>query len=219
LYQLFLFCKKLICSNEDQQDFIFLALCLGPVLAVIVLHSVLYDSWRQLYFIYPAFLLLCVRGFVFLSSLTLRSIVLKYILYVITCLALGFYANWIRINHPYQFSYFNIFAGQDIRYRFDVDYWGVGNRRALEDLLKKDQRSHITIYPVSLTVLHNSFMLLPENMRSRVSLAKSAEESNYILTNYRNIKESDDQKLKALYPIFYQIKVDSEPIITIYRVN
>ena len=232
-YYLFLFCIgapvilvaiiknkfSLWSNNEEMQDSVFLALFISPIAMVIFLHSILYDGWRHLYFIYPAFLLICVRGFVFIDTLTFSGRSLKLMLYGITCCALGYYANWIRVNHPYQFSFFNFFAGHEIRYSFDMDYWGVGNRRALEDLLTKDRRSKIAIYPASLTVLHNSLMLLPENMRARVSLVKSAEESNYVFTNYRNIKESDDQNLKALYPIFHQIKVGSEPIITIYRVN
>jgi hypothetical protein len=37
---------------------------LGPLVVVVVLHSALYDGWRQLYFIYPVLLLLALRGLV-----------------------------------------------------------------------------------------------------------------------------------------------------------
>ena len=40
----------------------------GPISAVLLFHSVLYDGWRQLYFVYPAFLLLATKGWMVLWS-------------------------------------------------------------------------------------------------------------------------------------------------------
>jgi hypothetical protein len=44
------------------QDFLFLAVAGSPIFAAIVLNSTLYDGWRQLYFIYPAMILLSLGG-------------------------------------------------------------------------------------------------------------------------------------------------------------
>jgi hypothetical protein len=49
-------------SDAELQDIVFLVLFFGPIAAVIAFHSVLYNGWRQLYFIYPSFLLLATRG-------------------------------------------------------------------------------------------------------------------------------------------------------------
>ena len=62
-------------------------------------------------------------------------------------------------------------------------------------------------------------MVLSEDVRYRISLANSEADADYILTNYRNVPFSKDQQLLAKYPIYLQIKVDSEPIITIYKVK
>ena len=62
-------------------------------------------------------------------------------------------------------------------------------------------------------------MVLSEDVRYRISLAKSEEDADYILTNYRNVTFVKDQQLLAKYPVYLQIKVDSEPIITIYKVK
>ena len=201
------------------QDVVFLALFVLPIAIVITLHSVLYDGWRHLYFIYPAFLLVCLRGFVFLRDHFFTKKIAKTFFYLLTCCILGYYAYWIRANHPHQSTFFNIFAGSEKRYRFDIDYWGVGNRRALEKLLEKDPRPQIKIFPVSYTQLDYSFMVLSEDVRYRISLANSEADADYILTNYRNVAFSKDQQLLAKYPIYLQIKVDSEPIITIYKVK
>src|SRR5262249_34061928 len=53
-------------GDEELQDLFFLGLVVLPIAAVIVLHSVLYGGWRHLYFIYPAFLMIAVRGWMVL---------------------------------------------------------------------------------------------------------------------------------------------------------
>jgi hypothetical protein len=50
-----------------------------------------------------------------------------------------------------------------------------------------DSRPQIKIFPVSYTQLDYSFMVLSENVRYRIALAKSEEDADYILTNYRNV--------------------------------
>jgi len=210
---------KLWSNDAEMQDVVFLAIFFLPIAIVIALHSVLYDGWRHLYFIYPAFLLVSLRGFVFLRDHFFTKKISRTIFYLLTFCALSYYAYWIRANHPYQSTFFNIFAGSEKQYRFDIDYWGVGNRRALERLLEMDSRPQIKIFPVSYTQLDYSFMVLSENVRYRIALAKSEEDADYILTNYRNVPYAKDQQLLAKHPIYLQIKVDSEPIITIYKVK
>ena len=55
-------------GDEELQDAVYFGLFAVPIVAVILLHSTLYDGWRQLYFIYPAFLLLVIRGWVWLGG-------------------------------------------------------------------------------------------------------------------------------------------------------
>jgi hypothetical protein len=55
---------RLFKYTSEWQDLLFLSLGLGPLAAVIGLHSVLYSGWRQLYFIYPMLLLVGLRGLV-----------------------------------------------------------------------------------------------------------------------------------------------------------
>ena len=50
-----------------------LAIFFTPLFAVIFLHSVVYDSWRHLYFIYPSFLLIALYGFQKIISNCMRN--------------------------------------------------------------------------------------------------------------------------------------------------
>ena len=49
-------------NHQKRNDAIFLSWFFLPLVAVIVLKSVVYDSWRQLFFVYPAFLLISLKG-------------------------------------------------------------------------------------------------------------------------------------------------------------
>lgn len=57
--------RQIWSTQGELQDLIFLTLLLGPVLAATVLQSILYNGWRHLYFIYPAFILIAIRGLIF----------------------------------------------------------------------------------------------------------------------------------------------------------
>ena len=50
------------------EDTIYLILLFIPIIMVITLNSTLYNGWRHLYFIYPVFLLISIKGFDFLNA-------------------------------------------------------------------------------------------------------------------------------------------------------
>lgn len=60
-------------DEDEMQDYIYFAIFFAPLAAVILLASVLYDGWRQLYFVYPSFILLATLGFHKLISWMLPS--------------------------------------------------------------------------------------------------------------------------------------------------
>ena len=43
---------------------------------------------------------------------------------------------WMYSNHPFQNVYFNILAGKKFNERFEMDYWGISNKNALEYIAK-----------------------------------------------------------------------------------
>jgi len=59
------------------QDFIFLTLSFGPILAMVVLGSTLYDGWRQLYFVYPSIIFLAVKSIAYFLVINHLEILLK----------------------------------------------------------------------------------------------------------------------------------------------
>jgi len=193
-------------------SFIWLAV---PFLSVLALRSVLYDGWRHLFFIYPAYILVALFGLDNLLSLQLKylsSVLQEFVLYAIVILGLIQPLRFIIRNHPYEYVYFNRFAGADyqvIKNNFEMDYWGLAYFDALKDLSKLDNNPQIYI-KLDNTPGKLNLMMLPEKDAERFILKNDLDKSNYFLTNYRWHPEGYDLDL------FHSIKVNNAKINSIY---
>ncbi|SHI47121.1 hypothetical protein SAMN02745146_0977 [Hymenobacter daecheongensis DSM 21074] len=176
-------------TRTGRQDLLYAAWFFGPLLAVIVLRSVLYDGWRHLYFIYPAFVLLGMRatvsGWRYASRSTRQGrLALVGILMLMTSILHTIFR--IVQDHPYQNVYFSALPGPLARRLFERDYWGLAGREGLEWVLAHDSRAHIRVGTDARAalVLHNNSLLLPPAERARL-LFTPAEKADYFLTVYR----------------------------------
>jgi hypothetical protein len=204
-------------GDKELQDVIFLVLFAAPIAAVILMHSVLYDGWRHLYFIYPAFLLVAMEGWVSLWGKSLVWTIRKSVLAATTAISLAYTGVWMWKAHPFQNVYFNTFAGTDLRTRYELDYWGLANRKALEYILRNDDSEVITVRADSFTPLSTSFKMIDTQEKRRLRYSKYLNLSQYVLTNYRLVTDPDDAKYATNYDLFYQIRVDDEVILSVFR--
>jgi len=152
----------------------------GPLVGVISLHSVLYDGWRHLYFIYPAFVLVAGLGLQVVwqdwqrgrtraaSPTTLATGTL------LLALALGTaQVAWRMVaEHPFQYAYFSFLPGRVIEQNFERDYWGLSVKQGLEWVLAHDTRPAV---PVSMDArtemtLRINAKMLPPAARARLRL-------------------------------------------------
>jgi hypothetical protein len=153
-----------------------------PVVAVIVLDSVVYDGWRHMFFIYPAFVLMVVAAFN-----TLMQKKGQVITAVIVLVVLSPTIFFMIRNHPLQFIHFNLLVDrktpEHLRSQYELDYWGVAYKQGLEIILRHDTSSRIKISsqnpPCDLNL-----ELLPDKDRKRF-IFTVIEDSDYFLTNYR----------------------------------
>jgi hypothetical protein len=207
-------------SDDDWlQDCIFLVFFWAPVLAIIFRGATLYDGWRHAYFVYPAFLLLAIKGFVELTKIKIygRSIALLIILITITSLMIT--ASWMNRNHPYQNVYFNFLAGKNWKDHFDVDYWGLSNRQALEYILEHDASESINVLaqnPV-LMPLEMAKILIPVPHKNRIQVLQNTDKNknaDYMITNYRLTAQQTPDKD---FELIHEIKVNREVIVSIYK--
>ncbi len=208
---------RLWADEAELQDAVFLALLAAPVAAVILLGSTLYDGWRQMYFIYPAFILLAVRGWVSLWRASSPGNTVKALLLLFTSVSVLHTAVWIWKAHPLQNVYFNLFAGKDIKDRFEMDYWGLANRKALEYILENDRSPVINVRADSVTPLDHSLLILSKRDRQRLRNTPEKAEPYYVLNNYRLFTEPVEKRYGKDYDLFYEIRVDGEVVVSVFK--
>jgi len=175
-------------QTKARNQLIYLACFVGPVVAVIILHSVLYDGWRQMYFIYPAFLLLAIYG---LSSILRARFsygdlpkVIILILLITSFVGTGF--TMIK-SHPFEDVYFNILLSKKdnyLRRTFELDYWGICYKQAEEYILAHDKSPVVNLMFANYPGINNLLILKPEE-RNRIRYVNSEDQADYFITNYR----------------------------------
>jgi hypothetical protein len=213
-------------SSADRfYDLVPVVLFFFPLLAVILLHSVLYDGWRQVYFLYIPFMMIALRGFQGLFQLlTVRSrknsfLWLYRILFL--CAAASCIDNVIFIAryHPDEQVYFNFLAGKEPVRDFEGDYWGLSYREDLEYILQSDPSDTLKICAVNWPVKANADAFPPEQ-RKRLKFT-DIDEAKYFISNYRFPIEHDKFAGRE-YPYdspLYEVKVKNYIISGVYGLN
>ena len=205
-------------SNGQQlQDVFILAIASGPVVASIVLNSTLYDGWRQLYFVYPAFLLLSVCGAHSIISQKLFGAKVAQWVVIAFAVQITFNMTWMIRNHPYQFLYFNELFSTSDKYKYEYDYWGVTNLKGIQFILSNDSSERITIKPLGATAIEQSISIINSADRKRLLFDPMNGSPDYILTNYRGFDGSRLTRPSDTYVVFYELVVGGRPALTIYR--
>ncbi len=222
LFKSFFNCSLESCFQNNQNKFniLLFAWFSIPFFWIVVFKPVIYDAWRHLFFIYPALLLISIKGFIFLFSYIKLKFKRKnyyyviFILFFIVFLNIFFVTKFMIANHPYQNMYFNKLAGfnmQSIRNNFEFDYWGLSYRKALEFILDNDASSQINIFVDSSPGNINYYILTAEN-KERVNYVQNESKAEYFIGNYKFHKED--------YPYdnnFFSIKIKNAEIISVYK--
>jgi hypothetical protein len=206
-------------SSLQRNQLIFLACFAGPIIAVIARHSVLYDGWRQVYFIYPAFLLLAIYG---LSSIFNSRIfsgdfpkILASFILVISCAGTGF--TMIK-SHPFEDVYFNILLSKKenyLRMTYELDYWGTSYKQALEYITFHDSSPNLKIRVANEPGLANINILKWED-RKRISYVNSEDSLTYFIANYRwHPLDYQYPKQKKIFSIIVQ----NSEICTVWKLH
>ena len=122
-------------------------------------------------------------------------------------------------DHPHQNVYFNFLSGKNIETKFELDYWGLSNKQALEYILKNDSKTFIKIGSASPISLENSKQILSSLDKKRITISENAE-SDYIIdsyiTTYGKYKK-ERHKIPKNFKIYKEIFVSDKRIISIYK--
>jgi len=143
-----------------------------PIVAAIALNSNVYNGWRQVYFLYAPICVLAafgLRGLAALPKPRLRAAALALA-------AVGVAATVVQMVriHPYQSEYFSpLMDKSDLADRWEMDYWRVSYRDALETLLKTRTDGRIAIAAThrgEQWMLEWNMRLMPPDERGRLHI-------------------------------------------------
>jgi hypothetical protein len=200
-------------QNTRERIFLLFALCFAvPIFAVLFLHSVIYDDWRHLYFVYPPFILL---GIYLIAQFINGKY--KYIMLGACGVQVLMLGGFIMKNHPFSQVYFNELVSHDeefLRKNYDLEYWGCSFKQALEYITTNDTAKTIKVCCIHKSPLDNNILMLPEPERKRIVFEPEAMKADYFITNFR--LHPDD------FPstnIAYEIQVQNSTIMRIYKMH
>ena len=201
--------------NSTERNFMLYVLCfLAPIISVIAMHSVIYDDWRHLYFVYPPFVLL----FLYMANKLLQT---KFAIAVwAACVVqLGMIGFFMVKNHPFEQVYFNELIShrsEYLRENYDLEYWGCGFKQELDHILAADTAKVINICCNFDDPVKNNIELLKPQDRARIKILKvdSVKYADYFLTNFRGHPEDYPSK-----NIEYSVSVLNSTILCVYKLK
>lgn len=154
-----------------------------PLLMSVAMRAPMYDGWRHYYFLWPVMVLSGAACFTLFNKRQLQVV-------LVSILGL-FPLRDILKSHPHSMVYFNEYVrvtSPNLHQKWEMDYWGLGYRAALENLLE--------CYPDTLKVyawdqgIDLNRRILPEAQRKRI-LTVPREEAQFIIENLRGPKRQD----------------------------
>ena len=152
-----------------------------PVVAVALTDAVLYNGWRQMYFLWAPFALLAAFGLHRLASYFDQA---RLWAAVYGAAGAGVAASLISMAliHPNQQVYFNFLvdraAPEFLRTQYVMDYWGHPAREALQQLLEQDSSPMIGVNATSRYgdwLVEINLPMLPPTDRKRITTTATNE--------------------------------------------
>jgi len=205
---------SILLNSRNRNNLFAGAFFLFPILAIIYLHSVLYDGWRQMYFVYPPFIILAIYGLNKLKAFPFWNKISLTIISIGILYTLGFHIQ----NRYLQHTYFNaIISSQDpdfARKNFEVDYWGVSYKQGLEYILMNDTAYSIKISVANFPGYLNESMLSTEQ-DDRIVIG-DLNEADYFLTEYRFHPHEYD-RLDSLK--FHALRTSNNTTLQIFKLK
>ncbi len=201
-------------SFNARQKFLWFSLLLIilTLTSILILKPVLYDAWRQFFYLYPFFLIVALfplsRLYSFKKGKVLTFIILGYVV-------IHYGLNIVSL-FPYSHIYFNEVMNKQernwLRHHYELDYWGTAYKEAFERILKEDMSNKIKIKVHQVSGNHNLFLIDPDQ-RNRIEFV--SENEDYFVTCYRfHPLDFDSFTRKQL---FYEIERSNNVICTVFK--
>lgn len=210
------------------------------LLFAMIRRPILYNSWRHLYFLYGPMLILAVGAVKYFIERARGK--MKGVIVAAVAAQLLVCAILIGYSHPFQYVYFNPFAGKDPAVNYEFDYWNVSQTQILMRLVDQtegDEPVRICAFDWYTTDgLQKAFRVLPEYYKKRVILhlfpspgVKSDVEylimnrvpaqimEGEINQNLQWIYYGGEHDYATVYPVAISLREYGSEFMTIYKMS
>ena len=177
-------------TTAGQLDLLVAGWLVVPLGLVIFFHSTIYDGWRHLYFIYPALLLLAVRGGRAVAQFGQRGTGWRALALSLGALAGAeavLTAGRMVAMHPNQQVYFSYLPRRQAEVLFERDYWGLSMRQGLEYLVAHQPKGRLHVYVDHTVLFDNNKVWLSPADQARLVLGEDSVRGRYFLADYRSV--------------------------------
>ena len=206
--------------TENFINLFLLSVPLSSLLAVAILHSILYDGWRQLYFVYPSIALLSGIGFFYVDQFLSQNAMARGAVRAVVAFSFLLLCHWMYVAHPLQNVFFNSLTKAETRpNNWEIDYWGLANKLALKHILSIDDSRSIKVGTGSATPAPRSALMLPQTERNRLDFQKDACDATYIINSFRAVFDVKIDQYAQSYRLIWQKTIGDMPVIRIYQRN
>ncbi len=210
---------RLQMSAEKRSSLIYLVALFLPLAVVVIAHSVIYNSWRHLYFVYAPFLMIALEGLVGLYRFLKKRFKIRLaagIVGVFTLVSVSTTAAYMIQNHPNQFVYFNFLAGPDmqqIKQNYELDYWGLSYVAGLRYILAHDSRDSIVVVSNQKQIPEFVYILSNEDQK-RFVFATDINNADYYITNYYMHPQNYDLSNEV-----FSVKVGDASLVSVFKLR
>jgi hypothetical protein len=198
-------------TESRLRELLFLAWLFLPILSIFVTGAGIYNEWRHVFFIYPAFLLLAVSGLKRIVEWgQARRPLVSLAACALVCVQLLATGAWMLRNHSFSFAYFSLPSTVvDATLQPDrVDYWGL-SYYALVGKVLRDEKNIVSVYATENIAYQNTYNVYTEAAK-RMILADTLDDAMYAL--YASTREAPSG-----LQLVYAPTVDGHVLSALYR--
>lgn len=184
-----------------------------PMAIILWKNATVYDGWRHVFFIYPAIVIIALRGAEFWFQIIFDKKHLKWIPIGLALTPIF----WMIRNHPNQQVYFNPMYRVDAWNKYEMDYWGLSYYQAYQQLMQERPQGTLRISVANAPGFYNHW-LLPEADRERISFV-SLDSAEFFLSNFRypNEHEAATRSEGAYQHPLWVLEVDGNRVCGIFE--
>ena len=183
-----------------------------PFLVILYTGATVYDGWRHVFFLYPALLIFALSGVEMLFGSWQKLPSLKWAPIGLMLFPL---MSIVKM-HPHQQVYFNPLVMTDAWKNYEMEYWGLSYKEALEFLCEYKPEGPLKLSVANAPGFYNQFTLDKKD-QLRIEWV-NRDEADFFLSNFRypndyfSFTEGNEPYQHALHII----KVEGNPIVGVF---